>query len=150
MGGPGFRLFRYSQDNVATYYPLDKHGPETYRRAIYHHNARATQIDLMTEFDSPDCAFSTPRRLTTTTPLQALTLMNHSFTIDMARALAGRLEREATRDDSRSQVQRAFMLAFARKPNEAEHAAALKLIDRHGLRAFCRALLNASELIYVN
>ncbi|MGI9457126.1 MAG: DUF1549 domain-containing protein, partial [Aeoliella sp.] len=41
MGGPGFRLFRYVEDNVATYHPLDKHGPETYRRAVYHHNARA-------------------------------------------------------------------------------------------------------------
>ena len=84
MGGPGFRRLKYVQDNVATYYPLDKHGPETYRRAVYHHNARAMQIDLLTEFDAPDCAFSTPRRTATTTPLQALTLLNHSFTVDMA------------------------------------------------------------------
>ena len=31
MGGPGFRLYRYVQDNVSTYIPLDEHGPETYR-----------------------------------------------------------------------------------------------------------------------
>ena len=41
MGGPGFRLYRYLQDNVSTYIPLDEHGPETYRRAVYHQNARA-------------------------------------------------------------------------------------------------------------
>ncbi|HEY1068220.1 MAG TPA: PSD1 and planctomycete cytochrome C domain-containing protein, partial [Pirellulales bacterium] len=35
-GGPGFRLYEYQQDNVATYVPLDVHGPATYRRAIYH------------------------------------------------------------------------------------------------------------------
>jgi hypothetical protein len=76
-GGPGFRLYRYLQDNVATYIPLDEHGPETYRRAVYHQNARASLLDLLTEFDCPDNAFSTPRRASTTTPLQALTMMNH-------------------------------------------------------------------------
>ncbi len=40
MYGPGFRLYRYLQDNVATYIPLDEHGQETYRRAVYHQNAR--------------------------------------------------------------------------------------------------------------
>jgi hypothetical protein len=40
MGGPGYRLYRYLEDNVATYVPLDAHGPETYRRAVYHQNAR--------------------------------------------------------------------------------------------------------------
>ncbi|MCE9603470.1 MAG: DUF1549 domain-containing protein [Planctomycetia bacterium] len=32
MGGRGFRLYEYQQDNVATYVPLDEVGPETYRR----------------------------------------------------------------------------------------------------------------------
>ena len=32
MGGPGFRLYKFMQDNVCTYEPLDEHGPETYRR----------------------------------------------------------------------------------------------------------------------
>ena len=41
--GPGFRLYRYLEDNVATYVPLDGHGPETYRRAVYHQNARAAR-----------------------------------------------------------------------------------------------------------
>lgn len=149
MGGPGFRLFRYVRDNVATYHPLDEHPPETYRRAVYHHNARAMQIDIMTEFDAPDCAFSTPRRATTTTPLQALSLLNHKFTVDMAQALAQRVKREAG-DDRDAQVQRAFALAFFRQAHEAEVDAAQKLIAAHGLRAFCRALLNASEMIYVN
>ncbi|MGI9428125.1 MAG: PSD1 and planctomycete cytochrome C domain-containing protein [Bythopirellula sp.] len=149
MGGPGFRLFRYVQDNVATYHPLDKHGPETYRRAVYHHNARAMQIDLMSEFDKPDCAFPAPRRSSTTTPMQALTLMNHSFTLDMARALAERLDREVSGGDLPGQVDLAFQLAFARLPHEDETAASLNLIESHGLPAFCRALLNTSEFIYI-
>lgn len=150
MGGPGFRLFRYVEDNVAAYHPLDKHGPETFRRAVYHHNARAMQIDLMSEFDKPDCAFPTPRRSSTTTPLQALTLMNHSFTLDMATALAERLERETSTSDYSGQVDRAFRLAFTRRPDEGETAAAVELIELHGLPAFCRALLNANEFIYLD
>jgi hypothetical protein len=148
MGGPGFRLFRYVQDNVATYHPLDKHGADTYRRAIYHHNARAMQIDLMSEFDTPDCAFSTPSRSSTTTPLQALTLMNHSFTFDMAQALAERIESES--NDTAGQIKRAFLLAFSRSPTEEEVWAAELLIGSHGMLSFCRALLNANEFIHVD
>ena len=91
MGGAGFRLYRFIQDNVSTYVPLDEHGPWTYRRAVYHQNARASVVDLMTDFDQPDCAFSAPARAETTTPLQALTMLNHRFTLDMATALADRL-----------------------------------------------------------
>ncbi len=148
MGGLGFRLFRYVQDNVATYHPLDEHGPETYRRSVYHHQARAMQIDLMSEFDTPDCAFSTPRRSSTTTPLQALTLMNHHFCIDMAEALSARIELEAPQRNQ--QITRAFLLAYSRDPGEEELAAANALIESYGTQAFCRALLNSNELIHVD
>jgi len=147
MGGPGFKLYEYQQDNVATYVPLDVHGPETFRRAVYHHNARAARVDVMTDFDCPDPAYAEPRRASTTTPLQALTLMNHSFSLEMAAAFAGRIGVER---DVRQQVQRAFAVAYARPAKPDELAAATSLIEAHGLRAFCRALLNSSELINVN
>ncbi len=157
MGGPGFRLYRYLQDNVATYVPLDQFGPETYRRAVYHQNARAMRIDLITEFDGPDCAFAAPRRDATTTPLQALTMLNHQFTLDMADALAGRIlsdlqPNQASGSDQRPEpaacVDQAFELVFAREPVEAERTAGASLIQSHGLPAFCRAMLNANELLY--
>lgn len=149
QGGPGFRLYRFMQDNVSTYAPLEHHGPETYRRAVYHQNARASVVDLMSEFDLPDCAFSTPRRAQTTTPLQALTLLNHSFTLDMAAALAERVQREAG-DDPDVQIQRLFLLCLLRLPVESERAAARRLVDAYGLPALGRAVLNTSELIYVH
>ena len=148
MGGPGFRLYEYMQDNVATYVPLDKYGPETWRRAVYHHNARAARVDLMTDFDCPDPAFAEPRRASTTTPLQALTLMNHSFSLEMAAALAQRLAGEAK--DAPAQVQRGFALCYGRPASADETAAGAKLVSGYGLRAFCRALLNSSEMISVN
>jgi mono/diheme cytochrome c family protein len=149
MGGPGFRLYRYLEDNVATFVPLDDHGPETYRRAVYHQNARASVIDLLSDFDLPDNASAAPSRISTTSPLQALTLLNHRFTLNMADALAERVKREA-QDSEPARVSRAFALVLQRRPSPEEEKAALKLIAAHGWRAFCRALLNGNEVFYLN
>lgn len=148
MGGPGFRLYHFMQDNVCTYVPLDKHGPETYRRAVYHQNARASIVDLMTDFDQPDCAFSAPRRAETTTPLQALTMLNHSFTLDMAAFLAERLQREADAGQT-EQIRRAYQLCYSRTPSDKEVELCSELVNDHGMAALCRILLNTSEMIYV-
>lgn len=149
MGGKGFRLFRYLQDNVATYEPLDEHGPETYRRAVYHQNARASVVDLMTDFDQPDCAFSAPRRAETTTPLQALTMLNHDFTLDMAAALAERARNSGAKTPG-EQLERVFRVAYQRSPDDEERRVAVEALESIGLEAFCRALLNSSELIYLD
>ncbi len=148
MGGPGFRLYQFTQDNVCTYHPLDEHGPETWRRAVYHQNPRAAKMDLLTEFDCPDPAFATPRRASTITPLQALTLMNHSFTVDMAGYFAERLKAESS--DPARQVRRGFEIAYGRTPTPVESAAAQDLLSQHGLLAFARALFNSNELIFLN
>jgi mono/diheme cytochrome c family protein len=142
MGGPGFRLYRYLANNVSTYVPLDTHGPESYRRAVYHQNARASVVDVLNDFDLPDIAFAAPKRANTTTPLQALTLLNHSFTLDMAEALAARIQ-------TGDAVTQAYRFTFQREPSAKERAAATQLIATHGTEAFCRALLNANELIYL-
>ncbi|MGC1272211.1 MAG: PSD1 and planctomycete cytochrome C domain-containing protein [Planctomycetaceae bacterium] len=148
MGGPGFRLYQYVEDNVATYVPLDAHGPETYRRAVYHQNARAMRVDVLTDFDCPDPAFAASRRPTTTTPLQALAMMNHAFPLAMADSFAARLQRDAG-DDVTEQLRHGFRLAFGREPQPDEVNAAGALIESHGLRAFCRAVLNSNELVTV-
>jgi len=142
MGGPGFRLYKFTQNNVSTYFPLDRHGPETYRRAVYHQNARASVVDVLNDFDLPDIAFAAPRRANTTTPLQALTLLNHSFTLDMAAALADRVEGPEV-------VEATYRYVFQREPTPTESGAAYALIAKHGPLAFCRALLNANELLYI-
>jgi hypothetical protein len=149
MGGPGFRLYRYLQDNVATYVPLDEHGPETYRRAVYHHNARAAVVDLMTEFDCPDPAFPAPKRASTTTPLQALTLLNHTFTLDMAQALADDLDRTAG-DLDHSWIKEAFMRCYGRNPSDEELEQALAFKAKLGGPLFCRALFNANAFIHID
>ena len=149
MGGPGFRLFHAAQDNVVTYIPLDRHPPETYRRAVYHQHVRAGRFDLLTDFDLPDSALPAPRRGSTTTPLQAFTLLNHSFTLDMAAALARRIETEAPSSDDAAQIDRAYRLLFGRAPDEQETASAREFIVAHGREPWCRALFNAAEFLYV-
>jgi len=142
MGGHGFRLYKFTQNNVCTYFPLDTHGPETYRRTVYHQNARSSVVDVLNDFDFPDIAFAAPKRANTTTPLQALTLLNHSFTLDMAKALAARL-------DEKDAIASAYHIAFQRPPTAKERTAANQLLSTHDREAFCRALLNANELLYL-
>lgn len=142
MGGPGFRLYKFTQNNVSTYFPLDRHGPETWRRSVYHQNARASVVDVLTDFDFPDVAFAAPKRASTTSPLQALTLMNHGFTLDMAAALAARIQ-------GGDPVGGAYDWLFQRAPSVTERQASEAFIAAHGAEAFARAMLNANELFHL-
>jgi hypothetical protein len=147
LGGPGFRLFKYRVINIGIYEPLDEHGPETWRRAVYQQSARAIRDGLLASFDCPECAQQAPRREVTTTPLQALSLLNGPFTLQHARLFAARLGHEAGTAVDR-QVERAFRLAFGRRPSVGERAGAVRLVRARGLEALCRALLNANEFLY--
>jgi hypothetical protein len=42
-----------------------------------------------------------------------------------------------------------LVLCYSRLATEEEVGACRQLIDRHGLAALCRVLLNTSEMIYV-
>jgi hypothetical protein len=80
--------------------------------------------------------------------LQALNLLNSEFVIRQADFFADRLRTEAGPDPAR-QADRAFRLAFGRPPTADERTAAARLIASHGTPAFCRALYNANEFVYV-
>lgn len=149
IGGPGFRLYTYQVDNVASYGFREKFDEETYRRAIYHQTARSVKDDMLGPFDCPDTTLPEPKRIVTTTALQALSLLNSPFVLDQARFLAERLIQESGERNLKDQVTRAFQLAFARQPSEPELASSLELVRRQGLWVFCRTLLNANEFIYL-
>jgi hypothetical protein len=143
MGGPGFRLYRYTVDNVATYYPLEIPGPDTYRRAVYHQWARSVKDDLLSTYDCPDSSLPEPRRVQTTTPLQALSMMNSAFALDQARHFAARVEA------AESPVEAAYLLAFGRAPSAEEAAEARTFLASNSLALFCRVLFNSSEFSHV-
>jgi hypothetical protein len=116
---------------------------------VYQTKPRMVQDATFGVFDCPDAASSMPKRNSSTTALQALNLFNSEFMVQQAGCFAARLRRDAG-DDAEAQVRRAFALAFGRKPELDEAAAAAELAKRHGLESVCRAMLNASELVYVN
>ncbi len=149
MGGPGFRLYKYTVDNVATYYPLENFDPSTFRRAVYQQTARSVKDDLMSLYDCPDSTAPDPKRVVTTTALQALSLLNSTFIIDQANFFAERLIRETSRSDAQAQTIRAFQLAFGRRPTTLELNMGIEFISQKGLMAFCRILFNANEFVYV-
>jgi hypothetical protein len=55
----------------------------------------------------------------------------------------------ATRIQAGDAVKQAYRFTLQREPTGKEHEAATKLIATHGAASFCRALLNANELLYL-
>lgn len=147
MEGPGFDLFEANTNYVKVYNTRHEFGPAEWRRMVYQSKPRMQLDDTFGQFDCPDAGQIAPRRTSSITALQALSLLNSHFMIQQSEILARRLE--ATRSDRHQQITRAFELCFQRPPSNEEQSAALDLIAEHGLPAFCRALLNANEFLFV-
>jgi hypothetical protein len=148
MGGPGFDLFEPNTNYVKVYTPKNDFGPDTFRRMIYQSKPRMQLDDTFGVFDCPDAGQIAPKRNTSTTPLQAFSLLNSPFLLQQASFFAGRLAAEAGSDPGQ-QARRAFCLALGREPSAEESAAAVRLIEAHGLDVFCRAMFNANEFVMV-
>src|SRR5262249_17339895 len=123
-------------------------GPEYNRRTVYRINVNSAKSPLLDAFDCPNPSTKTPRRGVTTTPLQALGLMNNSFVLRQAHHFAERVEKEAGKDAG-AQANRAYRRALGRPPTKAEAGRAAALAKEHGLESLCWVLLNASEFLYV-
>ena len=150
LGGPGYRDFTISSaGNNETYTVFDAVGPEFNRRSLYRTCVRAGTSPLLDTLDCPDPSVPTPRRSVTSTPLQALSLLNDTFVEHYAGRFAERLRREAT-DDAAAQVRRAYALAFARQPVAEETESCQRFIAKHGPAQFCVVLFNASEFLFVD
>jgi hypothetical protein len=148
MSGPGYDLWKYS-NYVVVFEPQEKLPADAYRRMVYQFKPRTQQDMTFGAFDCPDGTLTIPRRNTSTTALQALNLLNSAFMLDQSKKLAERLVNEAGKDPAK-QVERAFLLALGRSPKSNELTASVKVIHEHGLAAFCRALLNTNELVFID
>jgi Protein of unknown function (DUF1553) len=116
---------------------------------VYQQTARSVKDDLMSLYDCPDSTSPDPKRVVTTTALQALSLLNSTFIIDQAIFFAERLIQETSSVDIQAQAIRGFQLAFGRRPTTLELNKAVEFIRQDGLMAFCRILFNANEFVYV-
>jgi cytochrome c553 len=148
MGGPGFDLFEPNGNYVKVYVTKEAFGADEFRRMVYQSKPSAALDTFFGAFDCPDASQVQPRRTASTTPLQALNMLNGAFLLDQAERFASRVEREAGVDPDR-QVTRAFFLALGRLPTPAEAGLAAALVREHGLALACRSLYNANEFITV-
>jgi flagellar motor protein MotB len=138
---------------------------ETNGRSVYLMTQRFQRHPFLALFDGPDTNASTPARITSTTPLQALFLMNDPFVHAQARKLAARLIAERPDDDGR--IERAVLLLFGRPPTAGEQTTARDYLRQVGdrLRAagvaegqrtaqtwesFARGLFMNNEFVYVD
>ncbi len=148
-GGPGFLLFKIDHENVHHYFPLEKFEPQHFRRMIYMTKIRQEQDEVFGVFDCPDGGQTIPDRSRSTTALQALNLLNSQFMLEQAEYLAGRLRAESGENIS-DQIKFAFEQAFSRSPSPAELTDSIEFVRQHGLEAFCRAILNTNEFLFVS
>jgi hypothetical protein len=149
LGGPSFEDVKITFNSGTTYYePIDVDGDSFFRRTVYRFNPRGGRSALLDTFDCPDSAATAPRRAVTTTPLQALSLLNNVFVLRMSGYLAERVKQEAG-GPAETQVRLAWRHVVNREPNESELNASLKLVSEHGLTALCRGLFNATEFVVI-
>jgi len=148
IGGPGFSGFEVQMENVRHFFPKTSFGPEDWRRMIYMTMVRQERESVFGAFDCPDASQVTPVRSRSTTPLQALNLLNSQFVLQQAELFAKRLKRE-TGDSVKKQIHRAYVLSFGREPGDDEQSDASDFVEAHGLTMLCRALLNSNEFLFV-
>lgn len=149
IGGPGFQDFSTYVHNSQFYKMLDPVGESFHRRSLYRMWIRSGRSPFLDVFDCPDPSASAPKRPVTTTPLQSLTLMNHSFVLRMSDAFGDRMRVEGG-PDLRAQIDWAFRQCFGRSPAGVERSDALVLLREHGASALARILFNSSEFVYVD
>jgi hypothetical protein len=151
MGGPGFYLFELEKATHSPhfeYHKFDPADPKSHRRSIYRFVVRSQPDPFMTTLDCADSSQSTPRRVETLTSLQALSLLNNRFNLEMAARFADRLRGEAA--ELPLQVDRAMLLVTGRLPTGEERGELVSYGNSHGLTNLCRMMFNFSEFVFVD
>ncbi len=150
LGGKGYSdVNSYFFKGTQFYDPIDPTGFPNQRRTIYRMSARGGRSPFLDTFDCPDPSTTTPKRSSTVTPLQALSLMNHSFVLRMADQFASHLK-TSVGESPEQQVRAAYRQLYGRTPEADEVVLSVEFVKRRGLPAFCRALWNSSEFLFVD
>jgi hypothetical protein len=131
------------------------------RRSLYLQQRRTQTLSVLNVFDAPSIVFNCVERPRSTMPLQSLSLLNSEFVVAASGDFAARIAREAG-DMPLERVERAYELAFGRRPDPEEQATALTFVGRQrdvyagsdaaeagAWRDFCQMLLASSPFLYV-
>ncbi|HEX3150312.1 MAG TPA: PSD1 and planctomycete cytochrome C domain-containing protein [Gemmataceae bacterium] len=98
-------------------------GEDRFRRGLYTYIKRTAPYPAMTTFDAPSRELCTIRRLNTNTPLQALVTLNDAAFVEMAQALAAKMQ--ATGKTADEQIAHGLQRALVR-PARPEEVVVLK------------------------
>ena len=152
MGGPSAMQFKFIDPNKEVspqldYSNFDPDSPTSLRRSVYRFLFRNLNDPLLDTFDAVDPSLSVGKRNATTTPLQALALMNNRFVLRQCEHLAARVEKES--GDLPGRVDRACRLVLGRAPRDGEAALLVDYARRFGLPNMCRVLVNSNDFVFV-
>ncbi len=152
MGGPSVQQFMLSPGvhvtPVVDYTRYDWNSPGASRRSVYRFLFRTLPDPFYDALDSADASQLIAVRNESTTPLQALVLLNNPFILGQCEHFAERLERLAAQADRRLAV--AFECTYGRPPCADEARVLEDYARRHGWTNLCRLLINSNEFLYVN
>jgi cytochrome c553 len=104
----------------------ESQGAEKYRRGLYVMFLRTTPYPELVNFDAPDSLQACSRRGRSTTPLQALNLLNDPVFMEAAQVLATRIMREQ-HGSVEDRLRYGFRLSLGRAPTSEE----LTRLDRY-------------------
>ena len=137
---------------------------ETDRRSVYVMTQRIKKHPFFGIFDGPDTNATTASRVSSTTPLQSLFMMNDPFVHEQARKFSARLT--AARPDDAKRIELAYLLAFGRPPASGEREAGLAYLAQvraklgggiaegpktaQAWESYARVLLRLNEFITVD
>jgi hypothetical protein len=152
MGGPSVQQFTLSPGvhvtPVVDYTRYDWNRPGSSRRAVYRFVFRTLPDPFYDALDSADPSALTAVRNESTTPLQALELLNNPFVLRQCEPLEARLRQAA--GNLEDQIRLAFLAAYGRPPGSEELSLLSRYAARHGLLNLCRVIINSNEFLFVN
>lgn len=149
MGGPGFKprvpreILTQSMRN--RWPDVKKENERHWRRSVYIYQKRQLLVPLLELLDVPDASESCAVRFESTTPTQALALLNDAFVNDQAGFLAERVAQES------DPILRMFDLVWGRSPSKDDLAQARQFVAKShfDLSDLGVVLFNSSAFIYV-
>jgi hypothetical protein len=110
-------------------WPVSENPHDQNRRSVYVFVRRNTAYPLLDAFDMANPNSVHSRRDVTTTPSQALALINGDLVYQWSEALAARVLQEAGHDES-AQLERVYQILFGRSPDTSERQTLEAFLDK--------------------
>ncbi|WP_400766053.1 DUF1549 and DUF1553 domain-containing protein [Methylosinus sporium] len=130
VGGPAVYPPLPANLNVGPAWEASNDPHEINRRSLYIFARRSVPYPLLETFDLNNPQQAHSKRDVTTTPLQALTLVNNDLVFQWSQALAGRVIREAGADEG-ARIERLYQILFSRSPDAYEKSLLQAFLDEH-------------------